>query len=130
MIRKKSVIILISLLIILIIAFAVYIIANESRGNSLVSKPAGLSSVYNLSVKNGHISYNCPKGMSVFDGLIKNIKDVQYVKTPRGMLVVAINGKTQKAGKYWIFTVNGKPALASSDHYICPGNEKIDWEFK
>lgn len=126
---KKTLIILFSLLLFLVLAYGVYFAVSKLRRDSSMPK-SEVNSSYNLVIKEGQVSYNCPKGMSVFEGLVKNIKDVKFVKTSYGNLVISINGKEQNKGKSWIFTVNSKSASDSANSYICRRNEKIDWQFK
>ena len=77
------------------------------------------------------ISYDCEKGKTAYDLLLKKTNNQVVVKDyPFGKLVEAIQDtKGGTEGKYWLYFIDGKSATVSADNYHCQNKEKVEWKF-
>lgn len=119
--KKYSLLILISLLLVLIGGFKL---------NEYSQSDSSLVSTKQIAAEPEVQPYNhdCPAGKTAFQALTDMTPRVAYSESPTGVDVAAINDVAQGEGKEWKYSVNGHMSPVSADTYFCEGGEQITWE--
>jgi hypothetical protein len=68
-------------------------------------------------------------GRTVFDILIEE-HEVDYVESEVGVFVQAIDGIENKAGRFWVYSVNGKNGKIACNKAFVSDGDTIRWEYK
>lgn len=83
-----------------------------------------------------NVSYDGVTGKSVMDLLKAQVNDgsitaLQTQDSSFGEYVESINGVVGGAdGKYWLFYVNGEPAIVGASEYVTKSGDTIEWRFE
>ncbi|NIP43365.1 MAG: DUF4430 domain-containing protein [candidate division Zixibacteria bacterium] len=68
-------------------------------------------------------------GRTVFDILLEEHK-VDYVESEMGVFIQAIDGIENKAGRFWMYSINGEPGKIACDRASVSEGDTIRWEYK
>ncbi len=87
-----------------------------------------LNESYEIGIKNNDSVYDAMNRLSVLN---KNDFSFEYENyQSMGIFIKEINGRKEKSGAYWIYSINGEEASVGVSKYILKSGDVITWEQK
>jgi len=70
------------------------------------------------------------EGLTAFDLFARAGVPVEFTQYDFGVYVKAVGGVSEGGGKYWIYYINGKPAMQAADQYRVQSDDLIEWKLE
>lgn len=112
----------------------IYIISKDSSKNIETNKSTPTAELKQTEYKS--VAYKGVTGRTVLDLLKSQVNDgtitaVQTKDSSLGEYVESISGVVGGTdGKYWLFYVNGEPAMVGASEYVTEDGDTIEWRFE